>query len=158
MCSTPRARYSRALIPSLLVMGVLLIFASGCANNDAVMTAVPPRDATLPGGPGDIDGAPAHIAGTSGEVVITAHQRGYLDALSAAGVHRSSDLTALSIASCVCQARAAGQSDQDVWDLVFPMVRGDVADLSPGVPKTTVQSQAVSATRDYIRIASERFC
>ena len=38
----------------------------------------------------------------------------------------SSDLLALSIGSYVCQARAAKQSDQAVWDFVVPLVRSDV--------------------------------
>ncbi len=57
---------------------------------------------------------------------MTGQQRAYLDALKAAGVKPSSDLLALSIGSYVCQARAAKQSDQAVWDYVMPLVRSDV--------------------------------
>ena len=42
----------------------------------------------------------------------------------------SSDLLALSIGSYVCQAHAARQSDQAVWDFVLPMVRNDVRDTA----------------------------
>ena len=45
---------------------------------------------------------------------------------NAAGVKPSSDLLALTIGSYVCQARAAKQSDQAVWDFVLPLVRNDV--------------------------------
>ena len=44
----------------------------------------------------------------------------------------SSDLTALSIGSYVCQARAARQTDQAVWDFVLPLVRNDVTDTPDG--------------------------
>ena len=57
---------------------------------------------------------------------MTAQQREYLDALKAAGVKPSSDLVALTIGSYVCQARAAKQNDQAVWDFVLPLVRSDV--------------------------------
>ena len=65
-------------------------------------------------------------AGTGRAMTVTTQQRGYLDALAAAGVRPSDDLMALSIGSYVCQARAAKQSDQAVWDFVLPLVRSDV--------------------------------
>ena len=64
----------------------------------------------------------------SNALIVTGQQRAYLDALKAAGVKPSSDLLALSIGSYVCQARAAKQSDQAVWDFVVPLVRSDVRD------------------------------
>ena len=69
----------------------------------------------------------------------------------------SSDLLALSIGSYVCQARAAKQSDQAVWDFVLPMVRGDVRDghMSSMAPPA---GEVNSATADYIRIATDRLC
>ena len=89
-------------------------------------------------------------------MVVTDQQRSYLDALSAAGVKPSSDLMALRIGSYVCQARAAKQSDQAVWDVVVPLVRGDVrtAHLSSSAAANDVNS----ATADYIRIASDKLC
>src|SRR6476659_10584871 len=59
-------------------------------------------------------------------LTVTPQQRTYLDALKAAGVKPSTDLLALSIGSYVCQARAAKQSEQGVWDFVVPLVRNDV--------------------------------
>jgi hypothetical protein len=72
-------------------------------------------------------------------------------------VKPSSDLLALSIGSYVCQARAAKQSDQEVWDLVVPLVRSDVrtTHMSAMAPDT---DEVDSATADYIRIATDKLC
>jgi hypothetical protein len=88
---------------------------------------------------------------------VTGQQRAYLDALKAAGVKPSSELQALSIGSYVCQAHAAKQSDQGVWDFVVPLVRSDVRNshLSSMVPSA---DEVDSATASYIRIATERLC
>jgi len=90
-------------------------------------------------------------------MTVTRQQRGYLDALKSAGVSSSNDLVALSIGSYVCQARAAKQSGQAMWDTVLPLVRGDVRTTHP---KSSPPSMAEinSATADYIRIATERLC
>lgn len=88
---------------------------------------------------------------------LTDSQRGYLEALGAAGVRPSNELRALSIGSYICQARAAGQSEQAVWDYVAPMVRSDVADAQVSAQATPgVQADAAVAT--YIRIAGQRLC
>jgi hypothetical protein len=88
---------------------------------------------------------------------VTPTQRAFLDALSAAGVHPSSELQALSIGSSVCQVHAAGQSDQAVWDYIAPMVRSDVADgQQSAAPRMTSDLQSITA--DYIRIATQRLC
>ncbi|MGV9802896.1 hypothetical protein ACWDTP_33070 [Mycobacterium sp. NPDC003449] len=99
--------------------------------------------------------------GRNGELSVTAQQRAYLDDLEAAGVQPSSDLLALSIGSYVCQARAAKQNDQAVWDFVLPRVRSDVraAHAEKGVQESPVSPGEInSATSDYIRIATERLC
>jgi len=93
-------------------------------------------------------------APTSSNVQVTPRQHRFLDALTAAGVHRSNDLHALSVGSYVCQARAAGQSDQAVWDFVFPLVRGDVHESDRAAPTRSVQQ----TTAEYIRIATEQLC
>jgi hypothetical protein len=100
--------------------------------------------------PGDLDGV-------SAAVHATPKQRAFLDELTKAGVHPSSELLALSIGSSVCQARAAHQSDQAVWDFVLPMVRGDVRDAHLRSQAPPV-GQVNSVTADYIRIATERLC
>ena len=93
-------------------------------------------------------------------LVVTARQREYLDALRAAGVKPSSELSALNIGSYVCQAHAARQTDQEVWDFVAPLVRNDVtdADSGQGDPSVLPAGQIQTATADYIRIATDRLC
>lgn len=104
---------------------------------------------------------PGRADSKSNALVVTPHQQAYLDALRAAGVSPSSDLSALSIGSYVCQARAAKQTDQAVWDFVAPLVRNDVgdADDKDGARAQTPSAGDIhSATSDYIRIATERLC
>jgi hypothetical protein len=127
--------------------------------------------------------APSHIVGRPGPVDVSEQQRGYLDELAQVGVHPSSDLVALSIGTYVCQARAANQSDQEVWDFVIPLVRTDVrnshlnppqrADAPPPLrvdtpptrgtgPPAAVgdapPSEVAATAADYIRVATERLC
>jgi Protein of unknown function (DUF732) len=87
-------------------------------------------------------------------LMMTGQQRGYLDALVADGVHPSSDLLALSIGSYVCQARAAGQSPQAVWDYVHPLVSSDVHNAH----MSSTPADVDDTTGRYISIASERLC
>ncbi len=103
--------------------------------------------------------APPDAPGSS-NVAVSPRQRRYLDALAAAGVRRSTDLRALSIGSYVCQGRAAGQSDQAVWDFVYPLVSGDVNDADSAAAASTPQPamSAQDTTVQYIRIATERLC
>jgi Protein of unknown function (DUF732) len=88
---------------------------------------------------------------------VTPQQQAYLDALVEAGVQPSDELMALSIGAYVCQAHAAKQSEQAVWDFVLPLVRNDVDDsqLSSAAPAV---GEVNTATADYIRIATERLC
>ena len=143
---------------SLVACAALLV--SGCGMGDGVIATMGmPTSETAPTG-SDAPPTTAALgpaAGVSGAVRATPKQRAYLDALTAAGVHPSSELLALSIGSYVCQARAADQSDQAVWDFVMPMVRGDVRDshVSSQVPPA---GQVNSVTADYIRIATDRLC
>jgi uncharacterized protein DUF732 len=129
-------------------------------SDDVLATIGIPTSETAPAGtgaqpiaqpPGQQDGGPSEA------LHATPRQRAYLDALTAAGVQPSTELVALSIGSYVCQARAAEQSDQAVWDFVLPMVRGDVRDahVSSQAPPA---GEVNSATADYIRIATERLC
>ena len=130
---------------------------SGCANGDDMVSAVQ-TSLSQPG-----PGAPA-VAGPDaggaqpGNLEVTGQQRAYLDALAVGGVHPSSDLLALSIGSYVCQARAAGQSDQAVWEFVVPLVRGDVAHAHRNSSMAAAASEVHAVTADYIRIATERLC
>lgn len=104
---------------------------------------------------------PVQPGAQSNALVVTPRQRAYLDALHTAGVRPSSDLTALSIGSYVCQARAAMQTDQAVWDFVAPLVRNNVADADTGDGVSAMApspDEVQSATSDYIRIATDRLC
>jgi Protein of unknown function (DUF732) len=132
---------------------------AGCSGDDVMATIGLPTSETAPAH-GEASAAPpgpGQAGGQSDALVVTAQQRGYLDALTSAGVKPSSNLAALSIGSYVCQARAAKQNDQAVWDFVLPLVRSDVRDgrLSSMAPSA---ADVNSATADYIRIATEQLC
>lgn len=88
---------------------------------------------------------------------LTPGQRTYLDGLLAAGVHPSNDLRALSIGAYVCQARAAGQSDQAVRDAVAPMVRSDLADSTAATPAAGYLN-VEDTIGQYIGVAQQRLC
>jgi Protein of unknown function (DUF732) len=140
---------------------VTAVLVSGCGLSDDVVSSMSlrtletvPANAQAQGVVQMPDGTP----GSSDPLRITPQQRQYLDALTKEGVKPSSDLFALSLGSYVCQALAANQSDQAVWDYVVPMVRGDVRDAATGGEPTPPVGQVNSVTADYIRIATERLC
>ena len=139
---------------------------SGCSASDGLLSSVelPADDATtlVSGIQGPEAAQPVPPTGGSGsqtvnKLMVTGQQRTYLDALAAAGVHPSSELLALSIGSYVCQAHAAGQSPQAVWNYVHPLVSTDVRDAHmSSMPPAAADIDA--ATGNYIRIATERLC
>lgn len=99
----------------------------------------------------------------SGSPDLTPAQRDYLMALESAGIHPSNDLRALSIGAYVCQARAAGQSDQTVWDSVAPMVRSDVIEASAASqrsrsPQASAVTNVDSLVGNVIHIATQELC
>jgi hypothetical protein len=154
----------RRILPTLIVLSAVALVAA-CAvtddllNRDVTSTALPPP-AALPEDRSDRGSdlpTPPEGAGQPGAVTVTSQQRHYLDALKAAGVRATSDLRALSIGSAVCQARAAKQSEQAVWEFILPLVRSDVRTTRPSSMRTPVK-EIDSATADYIRIATERLC
>ena len=132
---------------------------TGCSGDDVMATIGLPTSetATAHGEASAAPPGPGQAGGQANALVVTAQQRGYLDALTSAGVKPSSNLMALSIGSYVCQAHAAKQNDQAVWDFVLPLVRSDVRDarLSSMAPSA---ADVDSATADYFRIATERLC
>lgn len=133
---------------------------SGCGADNDVMVAIgmPPSESAVAGSGTPMFGQSSAPATTKvPNLVVTPAQQAYLDALTAAGVHPSGELAALSIGSHVCQARAANKSAQQVWDFVLPMVRGDVRDsrAQSVVPPT---GQINSVTADYIHIATDKLC
>ncbi len=148
--------------------GVSLLLASsaawvtGCSPSDEIMGLGPQMEIAPAQGQSSaqIPGAPQSSA-QSNALIVTPRQRAYLDALDAAGVEPSGDLTALSIGSYVCQARAARHTDQAVWDFVAPLVRDDVteSDNHNGARAMAPSADELrSATSDYIRMAILRLC
>jgi hypothetical protein len=151
------------VLPVLLILSTALLVGACTLSND-VRAAVglsgsdsaPADDDTraalrapaMPDGPAD---------GQPGSMTVTVQQRGYLDALAAAGVAPSSDLLALSIGSYVCQARAAKQNDQAMWEFVVPLVRSDLRSTRRNA-EDAVPGDLDTVTADYIRIATERLC
>ncbi|KUI35146.1 hypothetical protein AU195_09590 [Mycobacterium sp. IS-1496] len=154
----------RRILPTLFVLSAVVLVAA-CALTDDVLnrdvtSTAPPPPAALPHDAGDRGSdlpSPPEGAGQPGAVTVTGQQRRYLDALKAAGVRATTELRALSIGSAVCQARAAKQSDQAVWEFILPLVRSDVRATRPSSMRTSVR-EVDSATADYIRIATERLC
>jgi hypothetical protein len=136
---------------------------SGCSTGDGFMSSVtlPASETSTPasqtmGQAASVRPAPpqANDSSTPSTLMVTGQQRAYLDALVADGVHPSSDLLALSIGSYVCQARAAGQSPQAVWDYVRPLVSSDVHNAH----MNSTPAEVDSTTGRYISVASERLC
>jgi hypothetical protein len=142
-------------------MACAALVVSGCGMGDDVMATIggmpPPETAAVNAGSQTFAGPPAAEPGRQPELEVTPAQQAFLDALTKAGIKPSSELSALSIGSYVCQARAANQSDQAVWDFVLPMVRGDVRD-SYAESAAPPAGQVNSATADYIRIATDTLC
>jgi hypothetical protein len=140
-------------------MACAALVVSGCGMGDDVMATVMPPSETAASGSSAQPFAepPAVDPGEMPEMVVTPSQRSFLDALTEAGLDPSSELSALNIGSCVCQARAARQSPQEVWDFVLPMVRGDVRD-SYAESVAPPAGQVNSETADYIRIATDTLC
>ena len=140
-------RPSIAATSSLLLSSAAALLTGCAVTNDMMTTVALPTSET----------AQAGTDAQTTSLIVTGQQRAYLDGLAAAGVRPSDDLLALSIGSYVCQARAAKQSDQVVWDFVLPLVRSDVRHSSPS-SMTPSTAEVNAATAYYIRIATERLC
>jgi hypothetical protein len=145
-----------SLLALLAVSAAAVLTA--CSGDDVMATIGMPTTEAAPAhgtSSAALPGPPPASSG-SNALLVTDRQRGYLDALAAAGVKPSSDLLALSIGSYVCQAHAAKHDDQEVWDYVYPLVRSDVTDrlssMTPSAPDVN------ATTSDYVRIATERLC
>lgn len=139
-----------------LVIAAAAVVPSGCsAGADMIASST---TAATHGQAGALPPGPAAPDSVSNALVVTGQQRAYLDELKSAGVRPSSDLLALSIGSYVCQARAAKQSEQAVWDFVLPMVRSDVRGQRSDAVAVPQAGELNSVTADYIRIATQRLC
>lgn len=132
---------------------------TGCSASDGFISSVTlPADSATTTSPTASRMASAPSTGPNGRSLeVTGQQRAYLDALAVGGVRPSSELRALSIGSYVCQARAAGQSPQAVWDFVHPLVSTDVHDAHMrSMEPSPADIDAITAS--YIRIATDRLC
>lgn len=149
-----------AIVSAGLIAAVSAVVLSGCASGEDLMTSVAPPRTNVPATPGHngSDAATLPSAPSVNDLSVTPQQREYLEVLSAKGVRRSNDLMALSIGSYVCQARNAGQTDQGVWDFVFPLVRGEIHDMNPNTAVTAIAAQVDETTAQYIRIATDHLC
>ncbi|HZQ30841.1 MAG TPA: DUF732 domain-containing protein [Mycobacterium sp.] len=138
----------------------LAALVTGCSASDGFMSSValPASRTTTSAAPSKAAAAlPANPAPQPSALAVTPQQRGYLDALAAGGVHPSSEVFALSIGSYICQAHAAGQTPQAVWDYVHPLVSSDMHDAhmtSMAPPPADIDA----ITANYIRIATDRLC
>ncbi|MCV7283589.1 DUF732 domain-containing protein [Mycolicibacterium flavescens] len=148
----------RGLLVGSLVTGSAALLTA-CSGADMMSTIGLPTSQAAPAH-GESSAAapgPPPAGPRSNALVVTDRQRSFLDGLAEAGVRPSSDLLALSIGSYVCQAQAAQHTDQELWDSVYPMVRGDADDRMSGLtPPAAVDVDA--ETSDYIRIATDRLC
>jgi hypothetical protein len=145
------------LAAGFLAPAALLL--AGCGSGgDLISTVALPSQQTT----GYAEGAdlplPPDAGRQSGKPDLTPAQTDYLGALTNAGIHPSNDLRALSIGAYVCQARAAGQNDQTVWDSVAPMVRGDVIEASASSPQTPAVTNIDTVVGDFIHIATQKLC
>lgn len=151
---------NRILVAGFMAPVAWLLAGCSSSGGDLISTVALPSQQSVAAAESDgFDVAPPHDGGRmAGMPNLTENQRGYLDDLLAAGVRPANDLRALSIGAYVCQARAAGQSDQAVWDSVAPMVRSDMSNTH-GLEAPEVSYHDVDATIGrYIGIATQRLC
>ena len=147
----------RVLAAGVLAPAALLL--AGCGSGgDLISTVALPSQQTTGYTEGVDLPVPPDAGRQSGKPDLTPAQSDYLGALANAGIHSSNDLRALSVGAYVCQARAAGQSDQTVWDSVAPMVRGDVIDVSASSPQSPPVTNVDAVVGDFIRIATQILC
>ncbi len=151
---------NRALVVGLMAPVAWALAGCSSSGGDLISTVALPSQQSMAAA--ETDGfdvsSPSDVGRMSGAPDLTANQRGYLDGLAAAGVHPANDLRALSIGAYVCQARAAGQSDQAVWDSVAPMVRSDMSNThSLEAPEVSFLDVDATIGR-YIGIATQRLC
>lgn len=146
-----------------VMLASVAVVSSGCSGplfsaGDSTLTTIGQATAESAGARAQgMQGASRAGGYPEERLAVTPQQQAYLDALVTAGVQPSDELMALSIGAYVCQARAAKQSEQAVWDFVLPLVRNDVDDAQPS-PVAPEVGEVNTATADYIRIATERLC
>lgn len=147
----------RVLLAGLMTPVALLL--SGCGSGgDLISSVALPSRQTAGYAEGVEVAAPPAGERQSGTMTTTPAQQEYLDALRAAGVRTSNELRALSIGFYVCQARAAGHSEQAVWDSVAPKVRSDIAATGAAAQQAPAAVDADAAIGLYIRSATQLLC
>lgn len=162
------------LIAGFMAPAAWLLSACGDSGGDLISTVALPSQQTAEFVGGAVDVPLATDTRMSATPELTPAQRDYLGALAAAGIQPANELRALGIGAYVCQARAAGQSEQAVWDSVAPMVRSDVvvpsasasripaAAVSPGTAPAAAQAAPATGTdsivSNVISIATGRLC
>ena len=152
------------LVPSLLVMASAALLLSGCASAGDITARVAPT--AQPGSSTDSDGPGGAMAAPNVPPVPATsssrpRQRGYLDALAAAGVRRSTDLMAL-VDRLVRLPGACGRSERpggvglrrSHWCAATSSTSTSPAPATSAAPGEVGQD----ATAQYIRIATERLC
>ena len=146
----------RFLAAGFLAPAACLLAACG-SGGDLISTVALPSQQTTGYAEGvDLPVPPADRVSATPD--LTPAQTDYLATLANAGIHPTNDLRALSIGAYVCQARAAGQSDQTVWDSVAPMVRSDVIEASADSLRTPAVSDVDTLVGNFIRIATQKLC
>lgn len=140
------------------MLASVAVMTSGCSPGDTTLTTIgqPAAQSTEARAQG-MQGVIRDDTRSDVHFAATPRQQAYLKALGDAGVRPSDELMALSIGAYVCQARAAKQSEQAVWDFVLPLVRNDVDDAHTTSAAPEV-GEVNARTADYIRIATERLC
>jgi len=148
---------NRVLLAGSMAPAAWLLAGCSSGGGDIISSVALPSQQSAQAAEADGLDVAASADRLAGKPSLTPGQRTYLDGLLAAGVHPSNDLRALSIGAYVCQARAAGQSDQAVWDAVAPMVRSDLADSTAATPAASYLN-VDDAIGQYIGVAQRRLC
>jgi len=153
----PVASPSLVALTPVMVASLAALSCGGCSVGDTSLSSTEMSAAQSSAHRADTMLGASRVGGQPAHLTVSPRQQAYLDALDDAGMHPSEDLMALSIGAYVCQARAARQTDQAVWDFVLPLVRNDLSDSHAGSVAPEV-GDVDAATADYIRIATERLC
>lgn len=148
---------NRRLVAGFVAPAAWLLAGCSAGGGDIISSVALPSQQSAQAAEADGLDMAASADRLAGKPNLTPGQRSYLDGLLAAGVHPSNDLRALSIGAYVCQAHAAGQSDQVVREAVAPMVRSDLADAATATPAVGYL-KVDDAIGQYIGIAQQRLC
>lgn len=149
---------SRVLAVGLTAPAAWLLAGCGGSSGDLISTVALPSQQTT--AYADAEQMPMAVDSSrlSGTPQLTPAQQQYLAALAEAGIRPSNELRTLGIGAYVCQARAAGQSDQAVWDSVAPMVRSVVVPANTAAPESGPPMDVDAVVDTVIRVATGKLC